>query len=137
MPTPIQPTTKPVCLSFSDAAHTLDNPVVRRAYLVDAVTVGLHMVNESQNRGYSTMLRVLMTSVADDHIFFAVFEGRTRVAMMCYSWIPDEQGSPVLIETDSRRVPLGETPRSRELSPVFDHVLANLEQQVWNRVSFA
>lgn len=123
-------------LSFARATAVLDNPVTRRAYLTDAVTVGLHMVNETQQRSYAQMLRPLFTSVIDDEICFGLFEGQRRMAMLRYSYRPDCVAEPQLEETDGHRCSLGATELTRQLQPVFDHVLAKMEQQVWNQVKF-
>jgi len=137
MTAPTRPSTKLAPMSFTQANVVLDNPIVRRAYLVDAITVGLHMVNETQERDYSQMLRALFTTIDDDQLCFALFEGQTRVSLMSYSYQPDELGAPVLVETDGQRNSLGATDRTRQLQQVFDHVLMKMEKQVWDRVNFA
>lgn len=137
MTAPTRPSVKLAPLSHTQATVVLDNPIVRRAYLVDAVTVGLHMVNETQERDYSQMLRALLTTIDNDQLCFALFEGQTRVALMSYSYQPDEQGIPVLVETDGRRNSLGATELTRQLQPVFDHVLMKMEKQIWDRVEFS
>lgn len=126
----------PASLSFHQANAVLENPAVRRAYLIDAVTVGLHMANQAQGRDYAHMLRALMTVVQDDRVYFGVFENERRLAMMCYRFDPEAAGSPVLEETDRNRRSLGPTALTRQLQPVFDHVLAKMEQQVWARVQY-
>lgn len=136
MTTSAQPLAKPVNLSFTQASNILDNPVVRRAYLVDAITVGLHMFNESQRRPYSSMLRALFTSITDEHICFGLFEGESPVALMRYSYVPDDMAQPCLEETDSQRNSLGSSARTKELQPVMDFVLGKMEHQIWNQVQF-
>lgn len=131
-PSPIQSPS----LTFAQATAVLDNPATRRAYLADAITVGLHMVNETQQRGYPQMLRPLFTSMADGEICFGLFEGERRVALLRYSYQPDSRAEPLLEETDGRRRSLGTSELTGQLQPVFDHVLARMEQQVWNRVRF-
>lgn len=137
MTAPTKPSAKLAPLSFNQANVVLDNPIVRRAYMVDAITVGLHMVNETQGREYSQMLRALFTTIDDDRLCFGLFEGQTRVALMSYSYQPDEHGVPVLVETDGCRNSLGPTERTEILQPVFDHVLLKMEKQVWDRVDFS
>ena len=82
------------------------------------------------------MLRALMTVVLDDRVYFGVFENERRLAMMCYRFDPESAGGPVLEETDRHRLSLGSTELTRQLQPVFDHVLAKMEQQVWARVQY-
>lgn len=124
-------------LSFAEATQILDQVEVHRAYLLDAVSVGLHMVNETELRGYSTMLRALFTVVQDNDVYFGVFEGRQRIASLRYSYDPDLHSAPVLVETDDQHVTVGVSALTRKLHPVFDHVLGNLEQQVWARVQYS
>jgi len=123
-------------LSFAEATDILDQTEVRRAYLIDAVTVGLHMVNETEKRGYPTMLRPLFTTVHDNRVYFGLFEGERRLALMLYSYSPELEGIPMLEETDEGRYRLGASALTRRLQPVFDHVLGKLEQQVWAKVQF-
>jgi hypothetical protein len=123
-------------LSFIEATDILDQTEVRRAYLVDAVTVGLHMVNETEQRSYPSMLRALFTTIHDDKVYFVLFEGERRMSLMVYSYAPDVQSAPVLEETDEGHCSLGTSAVTRRLQPVFDHVLAKMEQQIWAKVEF-
>lgn len=123
-------------LSFIEATDILDQTEVRRAYLVDAVTVGLHMVNETEQRSYPTMLRALFTTVHDNKVYFGLFEGERRLALMLYSYAPDVESAPVLEETDESHYRLGASALTRRLQPVFDHVLGKMEQQIWAKVEF-
>lgn len=123
-------------LSFVEASDILDQSEVRRAYLIDAVTVGLHMVNETEQRSYPTMLRALFTTVHDNKVFFGLFEGERRLALMHYSYAPEIESAPVLQEADESHQLLGASALTRRLQPVFDHVLGKMEQQVWSKVRF-
>jgi hypothetical protein len=123
-------------LSFAEATDILDQNEVRRAYLIDAVTVGLHMVNETEKRDYPTMLRALFTAVHDNRVYFGLFEGERRLALMLYSYVPEIEGIPVLEETDDGHYRVGPSALTRRLQPVFDHVLGKMEQQVWAKVQF-
>lgn len=123
-------------LSFVEATDILDQAEVRRAYLVDAVTVGLHMVNETEKRGYPTMLRALFTTVHDDQVYFGLFEGERRLSLMRYSYAPDVDCAPVLQETGESLQLLGQSALTRRIQPVFDHVLGKMEQQIWAKVQF-